>query len=694
MRRLFATRLTVSVWPFALLAPGEWVFTTAYRQGQFPGQPFAVTALATLPFIVLSVLLAGLVVAAVNRLARSGRWPRTQSGALAAYSLATVVSSCAIIATGPILMGRIEAPWTFLFLLPLSRIPTVVVLALVCDQVVDSRRTYRELTGRVSARLLQARRMNALLESAQQQVAVDSGRLLRREVQAPLQVIVDRAGHQPDANVADELDHFIDVRLRPLAHRTHPVSVRLGLIPALRSLDPGIVIDVSPAIERLDADGELVSEDVRLQLYRWVRQCVENGRATRVAFALRTRSLEVSAHPVRLQPLLDPVQIVAGLRSAGRGVVVAPLRGQTPPMEELLDTVRVDARPVRRRLSWTDVLTVPLPGLVGIVALLSLSSFVVQLILFSWPLTVGAFLTSCAWVVAPIAAALLFSVFPPARRSLWGVWWEVSIWVLIAVAAAVAFRVSTMVFDVSPSLTDAWGLSLFRAIYRFTLPGLALVAAHGVQITLHRMLARANDAWHSETERQAEILAESRELDRVVAEALHRNVQGRLSAAVVMIRLGQRDEAWPQVVDMAEHEIPGLLSRLDEVSGREGDLLPSPPEGLAVREIVRAPAIPEPVMADLRRAVSEIAVNAVRHGHAAHLTVQVDDDAGVLRVRCSDDGVGLSPASAPGLGSRLLDEIADRWQGSWTVASSVNGCVVEMELRTILASRSVEAATR
>ena len=694
MRRLFATRLTVSVWPFVLVAPGEWLFTTAYHQGQFPGQPFAASALGTLLLVVLSVLLAGLVVAAVNRLARAGHWPGTQWGAIAAYALATLVSSCAIIATGPILAGRIEAPWAFLFFLPLSRIPTIVVLALVCDQVVDSRRTYRELTGRVSARLLQARRMNALLESAQQQVAEDSGRLLRREVQAPLQAIVDRAGDQSDADVAHELDRFIDVRLRPLAHRTHPVSVRLGLIPALRSLDPGILIDVSPAIERLDADGELVSEDVRLQLYRWVRQCVEHGRATRVAFALRTRSLEVSAHPVRLQPLLDPVQIVAGLRSAGRGVVVAPLRGQTPPMEELLDTVRVDARPVRRRLSWTDVLTVPLPGLVGIVSLLSLSSFIIQLFLFSWPLTAGALLTSCAWAIAPIAAALLLSLFPAPPRSLGGLWWAVSIWVLIAVSAAAAFRVSTAVFDVSPSLTDAWGLSLFRAIYRFTLPGLALVAAHGVQVTLHRMLARANDAWRTETERQADILAESRELDRDVAEALHRNVQGRLSAAVVMIRLGQRDEAWPQVVDMAEHEVPGLLSRLDEVSGREEELLPRPPEGLAVREIVRAPAIPEAVMSDLRRAVSEIAVNAVRHGHATHLTVQVDDDGGVLQVRCSDDGLGLSPAFSPGLGSRLLDEISERWQGSWAVASSASGCVVEMELRTVPASRSVEAATR
>ncbi len=689
MKRLFVRHLTVSVWPFVLVFPGEWLFLAAYREAALPQQSSSVVVFGTLLFLLLSLLVAAAVAAAWNRFGATRRWPRSLPGSLTGYALATLLSSWTTLGAGLLLFGSYESPMAFLLLLPLSRFPSIVVMAIVVDQVNDGRRASSHLTGEVSARLLQAQRMNALLESAQQQVATDSGRLLRLEVQEPLRALMARAEGLADADFANELDRFVDERLRPLAHRLHPVSVRLGLIQALRSLDPGMVIDASPAIERLDVNGELLDEDVRLQLYRWARQCREEGRATRIAFVMRARTLEVSAHPVRLAPLLDPVQIVAGLRLAGRGVVVAPLRGQAPDLEDLIHNVRGGVRPVRTRRSWVDVLTVPLPGAVSMVALISLSSFFVQLMLFTWPLTWGAVLTATAWVVAPVVVAALFSLLPPPSRTLWGVWRVCSEWVLIAIAAAGAFRLSTQIFTTAQTLSDAWGLSMFRAVYRFTLPGLALVVAHGLQVTLRRALDKANAAWDLEVERQAEILAVSRRLDRDVAEALHRNVQGRLAAAVVMARLGQRQEAWAQVVDMAEFEIPGLLSRLDEASGRDEALLPSPPEGLVVREIVHALDLPEPVLVDVQRAVSEIALNAVRHGGASRLMIELDRDGDLLRLRCTDNGSGSLVTATPGLGSRLLDEIADRHNGGWSLASTPNGCVVRMDLFVTPVRRAV-----
>lgn len=692
MKRLFASQLTVSAWPFVILLPVELIFAVSFRQRQVE-EPGQMVVLVTVLFGLLSVACAALAAAAWNYFARRKRWARTLVGSLVGYAVVTVASSLAIVLTGPALGWEQAAPTAFILLVPISRFPTVVLLAAIIDQVVDGVRARKELNGQLSSRLLQVRRMNALLEAAQRQVATESGRRLRSDVEQPLDELVARGEGMSDDELANAIEGFIDDQLRPLAHRLHPVSVRLGLIAALRALDPGMVIDVSDAIERLDVNGELLDDDVRLQVYRWVRQCREQGNASRVAIVMRARTLELSAFPMRLAPLLDPIQITAGLRLSGRGVVVAPLRGQSPNTADLVQHVRAEPDSERTRLSWVEILTTPLPGFLGVIALLSLSSFLAQLVVVPWPITGGAVITALAWVAAPMAVAGIFTLLPNPKATPWGAVWVVGQWLLIALSAAAAFALAADAFNLGPTLTESPGTNVFRAIYRYDLTGLALVVAYGIQVALHRRLAAANLHLDSEVVRQAEILADSRRLDQDVAEALHRNVQGRLAAAVVMIRLGQRDQAWVQVVAMADEEIPNLISRVDEASGIEESILPSPPDGLEVRESVRAPNIPMDLRTDLRRAVSEIAVNAVRHGGATSFEVTITQVGDVVSVQCRDNGRGLVGDSVAGLGSRVLDEISARWGGSWSLSSSQSGCVVELDAR-ISATKEVVSASK
>ena len=54
--------------------------------------------------------------------------------------------------------------------------------------------------------------------------------------------------------------------------------------------------------------------------------------------------------------------------------------------------------------------------------------------------------------------------------------------------------------------------------------------------------------------------------------------------------------------------------------------------------------------------------NAVRHGGAEHIDVSVTCDGdGLLQVHVADDGTRREGAGEPGLGSRMLDEVAFRW---------------------------------
>lgn len=690
-------RLTVSMWPFLLIAPGEILFYSLYRMDRFPEEP-PLWAIASTAILVGSSLAAVWVCLLVwRRLAGRWRWARGTGGAVMAYALAMVVGSIVQV-FGPVpFRGSLGVPISYLVLLPLSRLPTVIVLALVVDQVRDAVRTWRELDRVVAARLTWTQRVNDLLEKARRRVAAESMDRLRIEVVRPLRSIVRRADDLNDDELASELDRFVSERLRPLAHRLHPVSVRAGLIPALRSLDEEITIDAPAAIERLDSDGILLDDDVRLQLYRWIRQAMEDGRSTRVALVMRSRTLEASVHPARSAPLLDPVQIVAGLRSSTRGRVAAPLRGQSTPLDDVVGQVNPEHTGASGTIRPLDRLfTVPLPGLVSVVVLLSASGFFTQLVLWSEPLSIPALVTAIAWSVTPVVTAALLGLLPAPRPTPAGALRVVTQWVFIAVTAAVAFRVCVQFFGGDYTVIDSPGLVLFRGLYRFTLPGLGLVVAHGLRVAAHRSLDQANAALQSESARQQEILDESQSLDRDVAEVLHRDVQGRLSAAIVLIHLGDRQRAWQQVVDLAEREIPSLRSRLREASGVHDLLIPEPPEGLRVEERVSVSDIPPELIVDIRRCASEIALNAVRHGGATHLVVDRVDfgrPSGHCVLAFDDDGVGPQIARGPGLGSRLLDEVADRWAGTWSLEGRHPGCRVVLDLDPQGARAQPAAAT-
>lgn len=670
--------LGLSLWPFGFLTVGEFLGAMLILRGA-PDSP---SSAERVTFSLLAALV-GFVIAAiliwfarhVITASRSAWW-RSVPAAVLVYWIIASVSGFSMALVVIVVRGG-EYPLTLLVLWTVTRPVNVLVLALIVQLIRDGQRASRDVDGILQERLSLARSTNATLERAEASLRAESRRLLKEEVAAPLGEIVESGVSLGNAELADEVDDFIGERLRPMAHVLHPVSVRLGLIPALRSLDPLCLISATPTIERMDADGVLLDHDVRLQVYRWMRENLPDSSGSSAALVIRGRDLEVSIHPSKDREL-DAVQLVAGLRRVRAGVIAAPLRGQVTEWVDIEADPFADAPPRRERYRLRDLLTVPLPRRLLLVFLLTLGSAPLQFVVYQWALTPATLVASACLALAPLIATYALDRLPPPSHTLAGAWRIVGEWSLIALAAVLGVAVPATFFGLFPEGAAEWVLMAFRMSYRYLLPGLAVVASYGLVVVAQQRLERANAALARERQRRVEILAESQRLDRDVAEALHRTVQGRLAAAVVMLRLGDRQDAWKQIVDMATVEVPELLGRLGERASTSA-LVIDPPIGLSVVQIGDITLGPD-MLEDTRSVLGEVAANARRHGHASALVIRVEQSATGWRLVCEDDGRGITSDAPPGLGSRLLDETVARYGGSWSMEQMDQGCRVTIDL--------------
>lgn len=675
MRGLRLDRLGLSVWPFLIVTPGDVLGAALIRRTN----PIAsnAPAISEVAVVIPAGLVSAILIILVSRwlVSRSrSAWWRGVPGALVIYVGAACVSGSLMVAL-LVDHGPTGQPIVLTLLYVATRSIQVLIAAVVVQQVRDGVDTTKIVDGITQDQLLLARQTNEMIEAAEHDLRAESLRMLSTQVARPLEDIVREAPPMTNADLADRLDEFIEVRLRPLAHVLHPVSVRLGLVSAIRSLRPDIVVDVTATVERMDQDGVLLDEEVRLQVYRWIRSSLLETGASRVALAIRGRQLQVSVHPVTMSTL-DAVQAAAGVRELRSGIVVVPLRGQAAA-DDIGGSVRRTSAINRTRYRMRDLLTVPLPTRLALVTALSFSAAPFQFVIYRWPLSLGVVLAVLASAAAPIGVTVLLDRLRPPSRSWRGACRVLGEWFLIATSSAFALAGVATAFSVFPPGLGEWLLTIPRLTYRYAVPGLLMTVSYGLVVESQRRLDRANDALMSEERRRVEILDKARQLDRDVAEALHRNVQARLAAAVVLLRLDQRQEAWTLVMDMTSVEIPWLLERMGEAPATRV-LVPDPPMGLTVIQVDELP-VDDGTFDLLTRAVAEIAVNARRHGRASTLVVSLHATAGRWQVTCEDDGTGIPVNAAPGLGSRLLDDTMSVLAGSWTMESSHPGCRITLD---------------
>lgn len=684
MKSFIPEHMRVRAWAFSLIAcvelPGI-ILLFSLRSAPGPmGGPWLAAVQLTFGCLAVEWALVGAWTLFL-RYAGSPRWRSVGAAVVVYLFIATVggvVLSLLAIGIGRVSIQAIAIPVVFV----VSRAVTVLLVAVVLEESIASWRTHQEVKAILRGTLQRLRASNELLAAAERDLRHESARRLQAHVVEPLTGLIAVAPDLTSDELADRVDGFIAKELRPMAHHLHPVSVRLGLATAVRSLSPDIDVRIPEAFERLDADGDLLDDDVRLQLYRWVRDATANRGPVLVTVHVDGRSLCVSVMPAVAGPEPDAVQAVAGLRVVAPGQVRCPLRGQAAPTWDAApEPMALDADVTVRISPWAALAT-PLPRATAIVALLSLGSGAVYPV-YGQPFTLGVLLGHAIWILAPVATAALLQRLPPPAATASGSLRVVLGWIAVGLSAAVASAVVTSAMGGRALMSGLLLLEVGRALVRFTVPGLFLAASHGLVIATREELAQAEELVEIEKDRRDAILRHSQRVERDVAEALHRTVQGRLAAVVVMLRLDRRSEAWAELLHVATDTAPALIQRLESPSS-EGHLVARDvPPGLLVHESVRAVDIPPDVLVDLRRAASEAAVNAKVHGRAHRIWVTVAPTPTGYRLTCRDDGVGLPSDSSPGLGCRLLEDIATRWSGEWSMESAHPGCTVTVEVNLV-----------
>ena len=159
-------------------------------------------------------------------------------------------------------------------------------------------------------------------------------------------------------------------------------------------------------------------------------------------------------------------------------------------------------------------------------------------------------------------------------------------------------------------------------------------------------------------------------LHRSVSMAVHGTVQSALISTAMRLSAADRT---PETVADARHRLEAALTAIsaDQSDGASLSLALQDLQGLW-SPLVRitfeiGPRAEQRLAKDagLRRCVIEIcresASNAIRHGHAKAIEIQVEATGDLIEVHVTDDADGIAIAAVAGLGSEMLDDTCLRW---------------------------------
>lgn len=220
-------------------------------------------------------------------------------------------------------------------------------------------------------------------------------------------------------------------------------------------------------------------------------------------------------------------------------------------------------------------------------------------------------------------------------------------------------------------------------------------------------IAIENARTHAElTASRARVVTAADGARRRIERDLHDGVQQRLVSLLLLLQRAQLtvppdlDELRARLRDVAAG-VAGAFDELREVArGIHPAVLAHGGLGPALRALARRSALPVDVEVRLQGrlhervevsayyVVSEALTNAAKHAEASTVTVTVDTDSGVLRVRVQDDGVG-GAAFAAGTGLVGLKDRVEALGGRLVLDSPrAAGTTLSAELPLVRSARA------
>ena len=342
---------------------------------------------------------------------------------------------------------------------------------------------------------------------------------------------------------------------------------------------------------------------------------------------------------------------------------------------ELRLAASATVRPLSRRLWAYTPARIPSPGLGRI-----LRTIVTEqpfqpavLILIYWATTFGGTIAALGWAngltAIAIGTALIAGVLGGAnilmRR--------------YPVHHSVIFIVATITLQLTGLLTfvlrDAWGAPTYTwteyllaciggVILILVTSGFGSIRSYRSDLA-HTFRAGIDDELKESMTASAHVAQLARESARV----LHGSVQTRLVACAVAIEQASQTkdvEAFRAAMREAHDALVPPALDVEETRGLAEQLehTVSLWSGLCAVQLTVDPSLRElrgALARDTRRVVEEAINNAITHGEASAIHINVDGGDGGITIDVSDNGTGAG-ADEPGLGSALFDSLCLRWQ--------------------------------
>lgn len=597
------------------------------------------------------------------------------------YAIASLVGSVTLLATlGAIGLAQDRVP-IVLVLIFATRMVNTWVIAYAVDEIASYRASAATARRDLIPRLQIVRAMNEQLEQAE--TASDSRDLetIRSTIWRPLERLRQRIDRYDDTQAASEVETFIDRVLRPLSHELHPITAQIGLVRAISGL--GFRVETPAVISELDDSDELLDDDVRLEAFRWISQATRLG-SQQPGVLIDWEQRALSIHLLGAQgKTLDPLQRAAGLTLDASDTLHVPLRGQLT--EQLIKQATamepklVGARFLPRAWQWRGNGASPSLALVAALAFVAVpgGTYVANA-----SVSTATAAAAATWLVVPLTLAWIFRKVSVRGQGVKPLAWFLCTWVGLGVLTGLASGATYLFFDASGG-GSVVAQEVARGFVRLTLIGGLVALTAEFADNAQRALANIDTALQNALVQRADILTRARDRSQLIAEVLHRRVQGRMAAIAVLFRLNDHSRALSELDAITSETLPELMSQLirsDTSPPARIDTVDVPPGLHVVIDCDEASRkLPEDLETIACTLIEESAANAHKHGHASLLHVRVRRDSDHLVIECADNGVGVAPDRQPGLGSRLFDDAVGP-DGSWYLGPGRTGALIRFEL--------------